>query len=68
MFSKVVLTGNYSLEISLTLFIKDQATPLNVPAVEICGTDTAKKGAAGAHTSSQLSSGLSEKYTMLHSS
>lgn len=40
MFSKVVLTGNYSLEMSLTLFIKDQATPLNVSAVELCGTDT----------------------------
>lgn len=68
MFSKVVLTGNYSLEMSSTLFIKDQATPLRVSAVELWGTGTAKRGAAGAHTLWPLSSGLSKKYTVLHSS
>lgn len=46
-FSKVVLIGNYSLEMSSTLFIKDQETPLCVSAVELCGTDTVKRGAAG---------------------
>lgn len=50
MFSKVVLTGNYSWEMSSTLFIKDQAAPLRVSAVELWETGTAKRGAAEAHT------------------
>lgn len=49
MFSKAALTGNYSLEMSSALLIKDQSNP-TVSAVELCGTDTAKRGAAGAHT------------------
>lgn len=67
-FSKVVLTGNYSLETSSTLSIKDQAIPLCVSAVELWGTGTAKTGAAGAYILWQLSSVLSKKYTVLHSS
>lgn len=37
MFSKVVLTCNYFLEMSSILFIKDQATPLCVSAVDSVG-------------------------------
>lgn len=50
MFTNIVLTCNYFLEMSSTLFIKDQATPLCVSVEELYGTHTAKRGAAGAHT------------------